>query len=659
MTSEKKVEDLLDEIKGAMIRFWNFIDSNGMSRNSDALELFLSILLFKRIHDTNINSENTLFDLPDGCEWGRAIIEAYACDYICDVFHKIENCNPELQGVFVNKNTILNSELSQTRVLHELLYSLNGVFLGHVSNEEMGSVVIDLLEWAARGVLKNELSYITPHMVSNLLASLAAQDREEYIDVYDPACGMAGLLVNVAGKLPVINRLYGQDISTMAIRLAKLNIIFHGRQLREYDFHIGNTLEQPKFMNKKFELVVSVPPFRSNWRPEGNITYEHGLSKYGPKLPRSKADLAFVQHMLSNLDVDGLMLVVLPTGVLSSGNVTEQQVRKHLIKELNVLDAVILLPPSIFTNTSIPTCILIFKKSRNNENDVLFVDASKAHGKSRWYNYLREQDIENVLRLVSDRRNIELCSEVVPVSIIEKNKFNLNTSLYIDEYRKEVISSFVDYHNIIERFTSDRVYFRGVKDVKFDLRPSVGRIPVDSTDIEEKERAIFNRFKREALPYLDFTPRNDWEWLALAQHHGLPTRLLDWTVNPLVALYFAVEDECKSDSVVYIYEDDQLPVDIKSDDYMDPLTIPSQNPVLCYTPAHLNSRIIAQSGLFTVHHNVTLGLKSDKIHKVVIPNKLRAGIKKQLYRYGIHRSTIYPGLDGICAHIKWQVNSDI
>ncbi|MGL5127536.1 MAG: N-6 DNA methylase [Aeromonas popoffii] len=659
MISERKVEGLFEEIKGAMSHFWDSINSYGISRNSDVLELFLSVLLFKRISDIQINSGSTLFHIPDGCEWGSAVSEEHVCNYIFHVFHEIEGCNPELQGVFINKNSIINSELSQKRVLHELLYSLNGIFLGHASNEEMGSIFINLLEWAARGVLKNELSYITPHMVANLLASLAAQDREEYIDIYDPACGVAGLLVNIAGKLPVINRLYGQDINTMAIRIAKLNIIFHGKHLREYDLHIGNTLEQPKFINKHFELVVSVPPFRSNWRPEGNSIYEYELSKYGPKLPRSKADLAFVQHMLSNLDDDGLMLVVLPTGVLSSSNKTEQQVRKHLIKELNVLDVVILLPSSIFVNTSIPTCILIFKKSRNNKNDVLFVDASKEHGKSRWYNYLREQDIENVLRLVSDRKNIELCSEVVSVSTIEKNKFNLNTSLYIDEYRKEVVSSFVDYHNIIEKFTSDRVYFRGVKDIKFDLRPSVGRIPVDSTDIEEKERAIFNRFKREALPYLDFTPRNDWEWLALAQHHGLPTRLLDWTVNPLVALYFAVEDECKSDSVVYVYEDEQLPVDIKSDDYMDPLRIPSQNPVLCYTPAHLNSRIIAQSGLFTVHHNVTSGLKSDKIHKVVIPNKLRAGIKKQLYRYGVHRGTIYPGLDGICAHIKWQVDSDI
>jgi type I restriction enzyme M protein len=300
-----------------------------------------------------------------------------------------------------------------------------------------------------------------------------------------------------------------------------------------------------------------------------------------------------------------------------------------------------------------PLCILVFKKQRKHLDNILFIDASDEYGKERWHNYLREQDLDKILAAVSERKSVELYSEVVSIEKIRKNNFNLNLQLYIDEYRKETIHSFVEFHNLIEKHQGKNIVFRGVKDSRFEITPSIGRLPIDSTKIEESEEAIFKQFKEQALPHLNFTPRNDWEWLALAQHHGLPTRLLDWTTNPLIALYFSVEEDCKSDSAVYIYVDNQPPVDLALSEYQNPLLFPSDQPVLRYTPAHLTPRIIAQSGLFTVHQNVTQGFTSEQIHKIVIPNAIRKKLKQQLYRYGIHRATIYPGLDGTSAHIKW------
>jgi type I restriction enzyme M protein len=99
---------------------------------------------------------------------------------------------------------------------------------------------------------------------------------------------------------------------------------------------------------------------------------------------------------------------------------------------------------------------------------------------------------------------------------------------------------------------SDMVVYRGVSKKSYDLIPSVGRlVETDPESIVHIEEHLFSEFKRRAPAFLDTQPTSDWEWLCLAQHHGLPTRLLDWTTNPLVALYFAVEKDFDSDCAIY------------------------------------------------------------------------------------------------------------
>lgn len=219
----------------------------------------------------------------------------------------------------------------------------------------------------------------------------------------------------------------------------------------------------------------------------------------------------------------------------------------------------------------------------------------------------------------------------------------------------KVIDSFEELHRIVQKYSSNTAIFRGMKCVDYELIPSVGRMkficpkPQKEPDPEREELIMFEKFKQRAIPYLEFNPADEWDWLTLAQHHGLPTRLLDWTLNPLVAAYFTVEDDfCNEDGVIYAC----LEIDrVNTKKHQDPFAVSF---VGRFTPRHVTRRLTAQAGLFTVHPNpsepVELTTKTDRL---IIRKALRRTLKTILYRYGIHKASLFPDLDGLAGHIKW------
>lgn len=197
-------------------------------------------------------------------------------------------------------------------------------------------------------------------------------------------------------------------------------------------------------------------------------------------------------------------------------------------------------------------------------------------------------------------------------------------------------------------YDGDTVVFRGVRDAAFMLLPKVGR-PESRLrgNLQGTEIELLRLFKQRAVPYLRAIPRDDWEWLAVAQHHGLATRLLDWTRNPLVAAYFAVEDDLEIDCAVYVYRNKYY---LGTDNYPDPFEYPR---VGKFVPPHVSERIIAQAGLFTIHPNPAEPFANENVDKITIATEARRSIRHTLYRYGIHRASLFPGLDGLASHLNW------
>ncbi len=225
------------------------------------------------------------------------------------------------------------------------------------------------------------------------------------------------------------------------------------------------------------------------------------------------------------------------------------------------------------------------------------------------------------------------------------------------------ISTLIEF---IEKELKDRddVLFRGQR-FDWTLKPKLGRlVPRYSETSVEIEEHMLNSFKTRSLPHLSIAPKSEWEWLSLAQHHGMATRLLDWTTNPLAALWFAVHKPAidKKPGVLWLF----LP---NEEDHIGFSEMSKTEPYQYYTtkvfqPMHITKRIAAQQGWFTLHspsplakqfNDMSTGkLHKDKLLKFKIPASCFSDIRFQLDRLGINSLTIFNDLDGLSKDAEWQ-----
>lgn len=289
--------------------------------------------------------------------------------------------------------------------------------------------------------------YYTPNEVSTLIAKLISSQKSKLESVYDPCCGSASLLLEINKELDC-DFICGQELNASFYNIARENMILHNIHYKDFDIKQGDTLEQPQHLDYTFDAVVSQIPFNSRWTADRSFLDDVRFMQYNILPPHSKADYAFIQHMLYQLNNDGIMIVVAPHGVLFRA-ASEGKIRRMIVKKFNYLDAVIGLPANMFYSTNNPACMMIFKKNRDIYDDVLFIDASKGFDRTKLINYLQEEDISKIVSTYKYREEIEGYSHRASLYDIERNDFNLNIPRYVDTYENE--EEVIDSDELVSR----------------------------------------------------------------------------------------------------------------------------------------------------------------------------------------------------------------
>jgi type I restriction enzyme M protein len=332
------------------------------------------------------------------------------------------------------------TEEAKNKLIAKVLYHLDNINfeLKNHDRDVLGDAYEYLIGQFAAGAGKKAGEFYTPQEVSKILAKLVTVGKTRLKSVYDATCGSGSLLLRVAKEVEDVSNFYGQELNRTTYNLARMNMIMHDVHYRKFDIKQEDTLEHPQHLEHRFEAIVANPPFSANWSANPLHLNDDRFSQYGKLAPSSKADFAFIQHMIYHLDDNGTMAIVLPHGVLFRG-AAEGHIRQYLIEDRNYLDAVIGLPSNIFYGTSIPTCILVFKKCREHSDNILFIDASNDYEKAKNQNFLTNENIEKIIDTYANRKEIEKYSHLASMQEIKENDYNLNIPRYVDTFEEEEV----------------------------------------------------------------------------------------------------------------------------------------------------------------------------------------------------------------------------
>jgi type I restriction enzyme M protein len=326
--------------------------------------------------------------------------------------------------------------------------------IANTESDLLGDAYEYLIGKFASGAGKKAGEFYTPQQVSNVLAQLVTVGKDKLKSVYDPTCGSGSLLLRVAKQVKEVAAFYGQEMNPTTYNLCRMNMIMHDVHYKRFDIKNEDTLERPQHLDQRFEAIVANPPFSAKWSASPLFMSDDRFSNYGKLAPSSKADFAFVQHMVHQLADNGTMALVLPHGVLFRG-AAEGHIRKYLIEDRNYLDAVIGLPANIFYGTSIPTCILVLKKERDHKDNILFIDSSQHYEKVKTQNYLREEDINKLIDTYKNRTAEDKYSHVAQLKEVAENDYNLNIPRYVDTFEEEEPVDLASVSNALKAIDTD------------------------------------------------------------------------------------------------------------------------------------------------------------------------------------------------------------
>ena len=391
------------------------------------------------------------FFVPDRARWGT--IQKTATN-IGEALNKacaaLEEQNSALEGVLAgidyNDERKLGDARNRDTVLARLVQHFSEVSLRNDRMAEpdlLGRAYEYLIEQFADDAGKKGGEFYTPRMVVKLIVELLAPN--ERMRICDPTAGSGGMLIECAhhierkGGNPRNLTLHGQEKNLSTWAICKMNMLLHG--LPDVRIEKGDTIRDPKLVDEGelllYDRVIANPPFSlDEWGRDVAENDGHARFRFGVP-PKTKGDLAFVQHMVAVLNTSGRLGVVMPHGVLFRGS-AEGKIRQGLLQE-DFFEAVIGLAPNLFYGTGIPASILVLNRDKpvGRKGKVLFIDASGEFGEGINQNRLREQDIERISSTFRAYANVDKYARLVPLAEIEQNDWNLNISRYVDTSEEE------------------------------------------------------------------------------------------------------------------------------------------------------------------------------------------------------------------------------
>jgi len=436
-----------------------------LNSNTPEDRKYIEALRYAAIGESHISGDLGYFLAPSelfGAVAKRGRNKASENELILDdlrkVFKRIEDStqgttaeddfNELFEDIDLSNSRLGRTPNARNELIVRIMTTLEGIDfqLQEADGDILGDAYEYLIAKFAGMAGKKAGEFYTPQQVSTILTRIVASDHANGVpqskkrikSVYDPTCGSGSLLLRFEREGIEIGQYFGQEMNRTTFNLARMNMILHDIHHTAFDLRQDDTIEHPAEEHKalKFEAVVANPPFSAKWSQHDLFSGDERFSDYGVLPPDSKADYCFILHMLHHLADDGVMAVILPHGALFRGN-AEGKIRTQLIKDKNWLDAVIGLPANVFYGTSIPACIMVFRKCREASDDILFIDASQHFEKVKNRNVLKDADVARVVEAYRTREEQDRFARPVPLAEIAANDFNLNIPRYVDTSEPE------------------------------------------------------------------------------------------------------------------------------------------------------------------------------------------------------------------------------
>jgi type I restriction enzyme M protein len=490
---------------------WKIIDELQGATDAWSFKYYPIILLFYRFLSTNLINyvketftinylnlsdneslsikqktitDNDFFILPSKLFQNviKTDIKSQYLNVILDsIFNEIETSSKyKLTGIFrefdAKSNVLGETDSERSNKLAQLLLCIKNLKqddINDTENDTFGDIYEFLINNYARTSGRLGGVYFTPNTLSTLLSKIANLYIDKPKNIYDPTCGTGSLLLEYIKQNSNVE-VYGQEISPSSYNLCKMNMILHN--VKDYNLTLGDTLAKPiSIYENKFDIILSNPPFRTKWDSSSISSEDKRFNEVSTLPPNDKADYAFILHSLYTLNENGVAAIVVSPGILNRGH-EEKLIREYLVKK-NLIDTIILLPNNLFYGTSINVCIMTLRKKKE-DNNILFVDATSEYIKNNKRNELSNNNIDNILTLVKERKTFNGKSYLASANEIINNSYNLAITSYVKTSSSLPLISSEEIAESLESITAQKQELLNelhnhTKDIDFFIKNSL------------------------------------------------------------------------------------------------------------------------------------------------------------------------------------------